>query len=356
MFQAPLDVLAPDAIEAVHDQAMRILEEIGVEVGADGGDRPAPRRPARPSRARACGWTAGSCSSRWRRRPTRFTLRPRNPAREVHLGGGSMVLTPVGGSPFCSDLERGRRDGTLDAYVELTKLAHAADEITCLQSGVTEASELSEMSRYLDLDYACLRWSDKPYVCYGTAGEKAQDAVRAGGDRVRRPRRDRHDAGDHRHRQPEQPAGVGLADGRVPDGVGGGRAAGGDDAVHAGGRDGAGVARRGAVAADRRGAVAASRWRSSCGRARPACTARSSPASTCAAAGPRWGCRRACWRRSPAASWRGTTGSRTAAAAGSAPATRSTRSRRTRRRWRCGRRTTPAPTWCCTRRAGSRAA
>ena len=46
-----------------------------------------------------------------------------------------MVMTPVGGSPFCSDLERGRRDGTLDAYVELTKLAHAADEITCLQSG-----------------------------------------------------------------------------------------------------------------------------------------------------------------------------------------------------------------------------
>ena len=35
MFQAPLDVLAPDAIEEVHDQAMRILEEIGVEVGAD---------------------------------------------------------------------------------------------------------------------------------------------------------------------------------------------------------------------------------------------------------------------------------------------------------------------------------
>ena len=28
-------MLAPDAIEAVHGQAMRILEEIGVEVGAE---------------------------------------------------------------------------------------------------------------------------------------------------------------------------------------------------------------------------------------------------------------------------------------------------------------------------------
>ena len=57
-------------------------------------------------------------------------------------------------------------------------MAHAADVITCLQSGVTEAADLSEISRYLDLDYACLRWSDKPYICYGTAGEKAADAVR----------------------------------------------------------------------------------------------------------------------------------------------------------------------------------
>ena len=176
MFQTPLDVLAPDAVEAVHDQAMRILEEIGVEVGAE----------AAIDLLRGAGQTVEGTRVRMERgfvmeqvakAPASFTLRPRNPDRSVHLGGGSMVMTPVGGSPFCSDLERGRRDGTLDAYVELTKLAHAADESTCLQSGVTEAADIPETSRYLDLDYACLRWSDKPYVCYGTSGEKAADAV-----------------------------------------------------------------------------------------------------------------------------------------------------------------------------------
>ena len=176
MFDAPIEVLAPDAISSVHDQAMRILEEIGVEVGSEAGIE----------LLRAAGQTIdgtrvrldrGFVMEQVARAPASFTLRPRNAAREVHVGGGSMVLTPVGGSPFCSDLERGRRDGTLDAYVELTRMAHAADVIGCLQSGVTEAADLSEISRYLDLDYACLRWSDKPYVCYGTAGEKAADAV-----------------------------------------------------------------------------------------------------------------------------------------------------------------------------------
>src|SRR3954469_7798865 len=176
MFRAPLEVLAPEAIETVHDQAMRILEEIGVEVGADAAIDllQDAGQSVEGTRVRM---DRGFVMDQVAKAPGAFTLRPRNPDRSVQIGGGSMVLTPVGGSPFCSDLERGRRDGTLDAYVELTKLAHAADEIHCLQSGVTEASELPETSRYLDLDHACLRWSDKPYVCYGTSGEKAQDAV-----------------------------------------------------------------------------------------------------------------------------------------------------------------------------------
>ncbi len=37
MFEAPIEVLTPDAIASVHDQAMKILEEIGVEVGSEAG-------------------------------------------------------------------------------------------------------------------------------------------------------------------------------------------------------------------------------------------------------------------------------------------------------------------------------
>ena len=76
-----------------------------------------------------------------------------------------------------SDLERGRRDGGIAEHVELVKMAHAAGLMTCLQSGTVEANDLSEHSRHLEMDYSILRWSDKPYVCYGTSGEKARDAV-----------------------------------------------------------------------------------------------------------------------------------------------------------------------------------
>jgi hypothetical protein len=41
---------------------------------------------------------------------------------------------------------------------------------------VVEATDLDDQTRHMDMDYAVIRWSDKPYVCYGTSGPKARDA------------------------------------------------------------------------------------------------------------------------------------------------------------------------------------
>ncbi len=112
-----------------------------------------------------------------RRAPERFTLHGRNPARSVELGGGSLACTSSGGAPFVSDLVNGRREGTLAAHDDIVRLVHTSDELAIVQSGGTEASEIEPTSRHLDLDLSCLRLSDKPYVCYGTSGPKARDAV-----------------------------------------------------------------------------------------------------------------------------------------------------------------------------------
>jgi trimethylamine--corrinoid protein Co-methyltransferase len=174
--QSGLSVLSEDELELVHEQAMTILQEIGTEVRDD----------AALAVLRAQGQAVDGQRVRWDREfvlemvgraPARFTLTPRNPARAVVIGDGSLVLAPSGGSPFCADLERGRREGAYADHVELVKLAHAAELLTCLQSGTVEASDRSERTRHLDMDYSILRWSDKPYVCYGTSGPKARDAV-----------------------------------------------------------------------------------------------------------------------------------------------------------------------------------
>ena len=330
-------VLSGEALDAVHEHAMTILEEIGTDVRHDGALAllAGLGQDIDGERVR---WDREFVMEMAERAPPSFTLAARNPERSVKIGGGKPVLTPVGGSPFCSDLERGRREGTISDYVELIKMAHAAPLMTCQQSGTVEAQDLDERTRHMDMDYAVLRWSDKPLICYGTSGPKARDAVDLAADRARRARGDRGEPGDHGRRQPQQPAGVGRADGRRAHGVGGRGPAGGRDPVPARRRDRAGQHRRRACPAGGRGAV---------GRgARPGRPARRPVPVRVVLHRRRHAHRRAgasarrsrSSARSPAASSPAATSSRTAAAAASARRTRSTSRPRPRRPSRCGRR------------------
>jgi trimethylamine--corrinoid protein Co-methyltransferase len=174
--EGALGVLSEEQLDAVHAQAMTILEEIGTEV-RDGPALDALSAQGQKVDGQRVRWDREFVSEMVGRAPSTFTLTPRNPERAVQIGNGSLVLAPSGGAPFCSDLERGRREGSYDDHVELVKMAHAADLLTCLQGGTVEASDLDERSRHLDMDHSILRWSDKPYVCYGTSGPKARDAV-----------------------------------------------------------------------------------------------------------------------------------------------------------------------------------
>jgi trimethylamine---corrinoid protein Co-methyltransferase len=181
-----VEPLSPDDLDRVHTQAMRILSDVGTEVHDE----------AMCARLSAAGQAVDGTRVRWdpdfvmaqlALAPAAVTLTGRNRERSVVLGGGSLVHSPTGGAPFAHDRERGRRDGTIADHVELVKLAHASGSLSVLQSGTTEAQDLDYTTRHLDMDYSILRWSDRPFIIYGTSGPKARDgialaAIAAGGE------------------------------------------------------------------------------------------------------------------------------------------------------------------------------
>ncbi len=172
------EILTEEAIEIIEANAETVLEEIGVnfvenpaalelwkEAGADvRGERVhIPRGLARKLCATA---------------PSRYTQHARNSERNVEIGGKSLVLAPVYGPPFVRDLEGGRRYATMADFETFVKLTYMSKWLHHSGGTVCEPTDVAVNKRHLDMLYAHMRWSDKPFMGSVTAPERAADSVR----------------------------------------------------------------------------------------------------------------------------------------------------------------------------------
>ena len=106
-----------------------------------------------------------------------FTQHARNPARSVELGGGNLVFVPAYGSPFVRDLKGGRRYASLEDFQNFVKLAYSSPWLHHSGGTVCEPVEIPVNKRHLDMIYAHMRLSDKPFMGSVTAPERAEDTV-----------------------------------------------------------------------------------------------------------------------------------------------------------------------------------
>ncbi|MCP4671872.1 MAG: trimethylamine--corrinoid methyltransferase, partial [Desulfobacula sp.] len=56
--------------------------------------------------------------------PSQFTLYARDPDKNVVIGGDNIALIPCYGTPFVNDMDKGRREGTLEDFNNFAKLAY----------------------------------------------------------------------------------------------------------------------------------------------------------------------------------------------------------------------------------------
>src|SRR6267154_107921 len=172
----PYDLLSGDEVEAIHEQAMTILEEIGVdflhdrarEIFGQAGMKVEDNR-VRFDRAFVMEQVAKT--------PATFDLQARNPARSVILGGDNVVTAPVYGPPFITDLERGRRGATIEDFNNFDKMSQAVEQIHCAGGTTVEPEDLPLGTRHLDMVYSHLRWTDKPFMGSVISSENARDTI-----------------------------------------------------------------------------------------------------------------------------------------------------------------------------------
>src|SRR5712671_652099 len=108
--------------------------------------------------------------------PSGFELQARNPERSVHIGGKHMVFSAVYGCPFVREgLER--RDATYDDFQNLVRLSQSFPQLDSPGGTICEPDDKPLDSRHLDMVYALMTLSDKPFMGSVTSGPNAIDTI-----------------------------------------------------------------------------------------------------------------------------------------------------------------------------------
>ena len=160
----PSRIVSADQLEAIHLQSLRVLQEIGMDVLY-----PEARDILKSAGASVAGERVrigrDIIAHALTTPPAEFTFHARNPAHNIQIGGNWIAFAPVGGPPNCSDLELGRRPGTLADNGNFVKLSQFFNCVHTAGGGSVDALDFHASIRHLHIMRNKVRYSDKvPFV------------------------------------------------------------------------------------------------------------------------------------------------------------------------------------------------
>ena len=159
------EVFSADQVASIHDTALRVLEELGIRVLHDGGRQLFRQAGARVDEdSQMVHIDRGLVAAALETAPSHFIVAGGGPGRDVPIGGNSLFFAAGAGCPNITDLERGRRPGTLADFIETTKLQHSFDILPKLAPAI-EAQDVPVALRHLVTMRHQMALSDKvPFV------------------------------------------------------------------------------------------------------------------------------------------------------------------------------------------------
>src|SRR4029079_4041966 len=108
--------------------------------------------------------------------PREFDLQARNPDRTLHIGGRHMAFSAVYRCPFA---RRGlaRPEGTYEDFETLVRPAQSFPQLDSPGGTICEPNDKPLDSRHLDMVFALMTLSDKPFMGSVTSGPNAIDTI-----------------------------------------------------------------------------------------------------------------------------------------------------------------------------------
>jgi trimethylamine--corrinoid protein Co-methyltransferase len=109
--------------------------------------------------------------------PETFSMTPRNPEREITIGGPHMVFGNVSSPPNVMDLDRGRRPGDFESFRDLMKFTQYFNCIHFAGGYPVEPVDVHASVRHLDCLREKLVLTDKVVHAYSLGPERVEDVI-----------------------------------------------------------------------------------------------------------------------------------------------------------------------------------
>lgn len=173
----PTEPMPPEGVQAIHDGAMCILEEIGIEyLNTEALDlfRKAGARVEGTNVRVGRDWVMEMLGHA----PAEFTITPRNPERTIPIGGRHILFGNVSSPPNYYDLEIGRKvAGTRAQCANLLRLTQYFNCIHFAGGYPVEPVDIHPSIRHLDVLFDKLTLTDKAAHAYSLGPERVEDVM-----------------------------------------------------------------------------------------------------------------------------------------------------------------------------------
>ncbi len=173
----PTEPLTETSVAAIHHGAMRILEEIGIEF----------LNEEAVQLFKQAGCTVSGTNVRMGRdwvmemvakAPSQFTITPRNPDREITVGGNHILFGNVSSPPNYFDLEIGKKvPGTRAQCANLLRLTQHFNCIHFAGGYPVEPVDVHASVRHLDVVFDKMVLTDKVAHAYSLGKERVEDVM-----------------------------------------------------------------------------------------------------------------------------------------------------------------------------------
>ena len=170
------EYFSQEDVQQIHDATMQVLETVGVDFGYEPAVAVFRKAGARVEGQRVF-LSPTMVMDQVAKAPSQYTLQARNPEKNVIIGGDHIAFIPCYGSPFVHDLDRGRRESTLEDYANFVKLTHASRYMDITGGMMAEPNDIPHKRRNAEMMRASMCYADKPFMGGAIGAEAARETL-----------------------------------------------------------------------------------------------------------------------------------------------------------------------------------